>query len=264
MKKLLKAALSAAAALTAAVCLSMNAFAYESGSVGIDDQANLYTEEEEAMLEARQQEVADLTGWNIAVVTTDVGFGEDGYNAIEYAEDYYDETFGYSSSGLLYLIDIDYRHICISGQADYEYFNDARAQTMFKKCNEKYMDYDDVGNLMTFYEYVEETYKLGPYSNGKVYGKKMFSLPAALIVGIISAVIGVLVVRGRYKFHPQPSTNQYLDGNKVNFYRRQDMFVREFTTRTNISSNSSGGGSHGGHGSGGGHSHGGAGGGGRR
>lgn len=261
MKKLLKAALSAAAALAAAVCLSLNAFAYESGSVGIDDQANLYTEEEKAMLEARQQEVADLTGWNIAVVTTNVGFGEDGYNAIEYAEAYYDDTFGYSSSGLLYLIDIDYRHICISGEADYQYFNDKRVNAMIDDCNDKYMDFDDVGNLMTFYDYVEGNYKLGPFSNGKVYGGKIFSMSAALAVGIIAAGIGVLVVRSRYKFHPQPSTNQYLDGNTVNFYRRQDMFVREFTTRTNISSSSGG---HGGHGSSGGHSHGGGGRGGRR
>lgn len=261
MKKLMKFAAVLAAAFMAAVLLSLNVFAYESGSVGIDDQAHLYSAEDKAMLEERQREVAELTGWNIAVVTTDVGFGTDGYNAIEYAEKYYDDTFGYTSSGLLYLIDIDYRHICISGEADYQYFNDKRVKAMVKACNDKYMDYDDVGNLMTFYDYVEQNYKLGPFSNGKAYGVSVFSFPVAAIFGIIAAVIGVVSVRSKYKFHPKPSTNQYLDGRSVSFYRREDRFVREFTTRTNISSSSGGGG---GHGSSGGHSHGGGGAGGRR
>lgn len=261
MKKLMKTVLTLAAAVMAAVTVSVSAFAYESGSVGIDDQAHLYTDEQIAMLEERQREVAELTGWNIAVVTTDVGFGIDGYNAIEYAEKYYDDTFGYTSSGLLYLIDIDYRHICISGDADYYYFNDKRVNAMIDACNDKYMDYDDVGNLMTFYDYVEKNYQLGPFSNGKAYGVSIFSFPAAALCGIIAAVIGVVIVRSRYKFHPKPSTNQYLDGRSVNFYRREDRFVREFTTRTNISSSSGGGRSHG---SSGGHSHGGGGRGGRR
>lgn len=262
MRSIIKLAVTMTAVVLAVMLMSLNVLAYESGSVGIDDQAHLYTEEQIKMLEARQQEVAELTGWNIAVVTTDVGFGTDGYDAIEYAEKYYDDTFGYSSSGLLYLIDLDYRHICISGEADHQYFNGRRFNVMMDKCNDKYMDYDDVGNLMTFYEYIEGNYKLGPFSNGKVYGKKLFSFLPALICGGLAAVIGVVCVRSSYKFHPQPGTNQYLDGKKVNFYRREDRFIREFTTRTNVSS--SGGSRGGGHGTSGGHRHGGGGRGGRR
>lgn len=247
---------TAAAALAAVMCLAVNVCAY---SAGIDDQAGLFTAEQKAALEERQEELADYTGWNIAVVTTNVGFGTDGYNAIEYAESYYKDTFGsYSADGILYLIDIDYRHFAVGGVADTDYFNDKRIKKMFNACNERYMDYDDVGNVETFYDYVEKYYNEGHFSNFS------FSFGAAIIVGLIAMGIGIGAVVSRYKFHYQPTANNYLDGTKVNFYRRQDRFIREFTTRTKISSESSGGGSGGGHGSSGGHSMGGGGGGGRR
>lgn len=256
MKKTLLKILAAAVSSAAAVaCMTISAFAY---SAGIDDQAGLYTPEQIEELEARQQEVADHTGWNIAVVTTDVGFGTDGYNAIEYAEAYYDKTFGYSTSGILYLIDVDYRHFCISGEADYEYFDDKRVRDMSDTCEKYYYDYDDVGNLNAFYDKVEYYYDKGQFS------KFNFSFGAAVIAGLIAAAIGVGVVWSRYKFHYQPTANNYLDGSKINFYRRTDRFVREFTTKAKIESSSGGGGGGHSHGSSGGHSHGGGGHGGRR
>lgn len=260
-KTLLKILAAAVSSAAAAACMAISAAAY---SAGIDDQAGLYTSEQIEELEARQQEVADHTGWNIAVVTTDTGFGTDGYNAIEYAKAYYDKTFGHSSSGILYLIDLDYRHFCISGEADYKYFNDKRVRDMSDACEKYYFDYDDVGNLNEFYDKVEYYYDKGPFTNdGPMEGSGLrFSFSAAAIVGLIAAAIGVGVVWSRYKFHYQPTANNYLNGSRINFYRRTDRFVREFTTKTRIESNSGGGGGH--HGSSGGHSHGGGGHGGRR
>lgn len=253
-KTLLKILAAAVSSAAAAACMTISAFAY---SAGIDDQAGLYTSEQIAELEARQQEVAEHTGWNIAVVTTDVGFGTDGYNAIEYAEAYYDKTFGYSSSGILYLIDLDYRHFCISGEADYKYFDNKRVKDMSDTCEKYYFNHDDVGNLNAFYDKVEYYYDKGQFS------KFNFSFGAAAIVGLIAAAIGVGVVCSRYKFHYQPTANNYLDGSRINFYRRTDRFVREFTTKAKIESSSDGGGGSS-HGSSGGHSHGGGGHGGRR
>lgn len=259
MKKPIRALISVIFAFFAAAILGINCFAAESF---IDDRAGLYTAEQLEELEARQQEVSDYTGWNIVVVTTNVGFGTDGYDAIEYAENYYDSHFGYSSSGIMYLIDIDYRHFCIAGEADYQYFNDSRVGAMFKACNGKYMDCDDVGNLTTFYDYVIKYYDAGPISSESGLSRK-FSVQIAVIVGLAAAAIGVAVVISRYKFHYKPSANSYLDRGKINFYRRSDRFVRQFTTRARIDSDG-GGGRGGGHGSSGGHSHGGGGGGGRR
>ena len=88
MKKLFSVILSLAAIL---ICGAIPASAW---SAGINDMAKLYSPEEIARLEARQEEVAELTGWNIAVVTTEVGFGLDGVDACDFAEQFCYTTFG--------------------------------------------------------------------------------------------------------------------------------------------------------------------------
>ncbi len=266
-----------AAVLMACVCcicfLSASAAAYFKGSAGIDDKAGLYTTAEKTKLEKRQQEVYEHTGWNIAVVTTETGFTLD--EAIDYAEDYYDEKFGYSSSGILYLIDVEYRHICISGDTDYYYFNDTRVNEMLDICEAKYQDYDDVGNLEAFYDYVENCYDEGPFENSSddVYSSSvsggglkniLSNFKFYPLVGLIAAGIAIMIIVNSYKFHSKPTTTRYVDQNKTNFYNRQDIFVREYTTRTRISDNSGGSGRSGRHGSSGGSRHGGGSRGGRR
>lgn len=257
--------LFALAIICTGMCMSTSAAAV-SGQVIFDDGAGIYTDAQITELKAIQTELAQYTGWNIAVVTTDVGFGTDGYNAVEYAEQYYDDAFGYSSDGILYLIDLDYRHFCTAGSTDYDYFNDYRIEQMSDACEECYFDYDDMGNVKTFYNYVRKYYDAGPFAEAglEISNQQLVEIVfSGLICGLIAAAIGVAIVFGRYKFHSVPSTNNYLEGSSIYFYNRQDRFIREFTTRTRINSNSGGHGG-GGHGSSGGHSHGGGGHGGRR
>lgn len=274
MKKInFKGIFAVTAAVFTVICtLSLSVSAY---SAGIDDRAGLYTQSEIETLEARQEQVAELTGWNIAVVTTDIGLGEDGYRAMKYAEDYYDDTFGSDSSSVVYLIDIDYRHISMDGDV-LNYFNTSRFDTMFKACQSHYMDYDDVGNLETFYNYLvyyhdEGTVQYDSNIGAKGSGYKpsnsvkSFDLGVGVMVGLVPAAIAVIIIVSRYKYHHAAPPNCYLNGNSINMYRRQDRFVREYTTRTRIESSS--GSSSGGRGGGishGGSSHGGGGGGGRR
>lgn len=245
----------------------------------IDDKAGLYTKSDLAELEAKQQAVSDLTGWNIAVVTTDTGFGTDGARAMRYAENYYDEKFGSDSSSIVYLIDLDYRHFCMDGDL-LNYFNTKRLDKMITECEKEYFAYDDVGNLETFYYYLEYYYNQGTVAYDSNVGAKGSSfvpkdgivkeynitmLLAGMTTGVIAAAIGIAIVLSRYKFHHAPTANCYLNSNTINIYRRQDRFVREYTTRTRIDSDSGGssGGGGGGH-SFGGSSHGGGGSGGRR
>lgn len=234
----------------------------------IDDMAGLYTEKELAELRDKQQEVSDLTGWNIAVVTTKVGFGEDGANAMRFAEDYYDQTFGSGSSSVVYLIDLDYRHFAMDGTV-LDYFNSKRLDRMIDDCESEYFDYDDVGNLEKFYYHLEKNYNAGTVARDPDIGRKgddfvpsdgisvngydVTMLLGGMLTGGIAAAIAIAIVLSRYKLHHVPTANCYLNGNNINFYRREDRFVREYTTRTRIDSDSGGGG-----GGGGGHSHGGS------
>ena len=274
MNKLIRFFVCAATAAVVSVTAAISASAR---SAGIDDQAGLYSAEQLASLEERQEEVADYTGWNIAVVTTNTGFGENNLDdAIDYAENYYEDTFGsLNETGILYLIDLDWRHIVLCGDVDTVYFNNSRKNTMHDDCEARYKDYDDVGNLETFYNYLVMYYDAGPYTNDPDYDPNnsyyantveydnngSFHFGAAVICGGIAALIAVLAVTSSYKFHHKPSANSYLDKGKINFYRRSDRFVREFTTRTKIESSSGG---SGGRSSGGGHRTGGSSRGGRR
>lgn len=132
-------------------------------SAGIDDRVGLYSASEKKRLEEKQQAVAELTGWNIAVVTTNIGFGTDGSRAVEFAESYYDDQFGSDSSSIVYLIDLDYRYVCFDGDV-LKYFDTSRLDTMLDACESKYMSFDDVGNLEQFYYYLECYYTEGMVS----------------------------------------------------------------------------------------------------
>lgn len=255
-----------AAAIISISAVTFSASAY---SAGIDDRAGLYSQSQLERLEEKQREVSELTGWNIAVVTTDTGFGTDGARAMTYAEQYYDDTFGNDSSSVVYLIDLDYRHFAMDGDL-LNYFNTNRLDKLISECEKKYFDYDDVGNLETFYYYLEYYYNQGTVAYDSNVGAKgkdfvpsmgideefdFVILLTFMIAGAIVAAIASAIVVSRYKFHHAPMANCYLNGNSINMYTRRDVFVREYTSRTRISSDSSSGGSSRG---GGGHSHGGS------
>lgn len=254
MRKFITTAALILGALLGGLALPSEISAVSPSNMIMDDQAGLFSDSEREALIKRQSELAAETGWNIAVVTTDAGFGTDGYDAIEYAENYYDDSFGYSSSGLLYLIDLDYRHIVVAGEAE-SYFDDKRLDDILDRTEEHYFNYDDVNTVGAFYERVGHYYNRGKFIP--------LDLTTGLIGGLIAAAIGVIAVLSRYKFHRVTTAHIYLDRSRTNFYRRSDRFIREFTTRTKISSDT-GGSSGGGHSSSGGRRHGGGGRGGRR
>ncbi len=252
IKKLFAAAI---AAFSAAALSVVSASAW---SAGINDMAGLYSNDELEYLEELQKQASEKTGWNIAVVTTDVGMGLDGIAACDYAEQYCYDVFGDDPDSVVYLIDLDYRWISIGGDL-YNYFNSSRFNAMMDECEACYMDYRDVENLETFYFNLEYYYDMGTveydpsigalgddFEDAIEYydsdsGLDMGFVFGGFIAGIIGAAISVGIVLARYKNHLSPSANIYLNRSSVNMYNNSDYFVREFTTRTRIDSSSSGG-----------------------
>lgn len=110
---------------------------------------------------------------------------------------------------------------------------------------------DDPG--MFDYGYVES---LGEYvyfkdgetviSSGKPPALRFKALGIALICGIIIAVICYFIVKSHYKFKKSCNPNVYVSREETRFTRRDDHFIRQYTTRTKIESSSSGGRSGGG------------------
>lgn len=81
----------------------------------IFDEAGLLTEQEEQKLQAEAVKAAGKVSLDVVIVTIDDAGGKD---AKSFADDYFDEHhFGYEKedgSGILFLIDMDNREICIS------------------------------------------------------------------------------------------------------------------------------------------------------
>ena len=217
--------------------ISLNAFADTSASISFVDNANLYSTSEIEHLKKLQGDLTYETGWNIAVITTDKGFSRLS-EANNYCNNYYVNTFGNSTSGVVYVIDLDIRYIYAHNVAS-EYLTERRLNQILDKTEERYFDYDDVGNLETFYSEISYYYNLG-------LPQPIESLPLnrilfSLIIGVIAAAISICVILHAYKKHTPPTTKNYLNTNTFNMYLKKDNFVREYTTRTRINSNSSGG-----------------------
>ncbi len=91
---------------------SLIAFAYE--STRIDDAADLFSDSEETAIGEVLTEFALETSYSAVVLTTDYA---DGKSSQEYADDYFDNLIlseGWEEKGILFLIDMDNREVCIS------------------------------------------------------------------------------------------------------------------------------------------------------
>ena len=72
---------------------------------------------------------------------------------------------------------------------------------------------------------------------------------AAAAAAVITFIISILCIRRSYRFKKSGSTRSYLESGRVQITRHEDRFLREYQTRTRISSESSGGSGGGGGGS---------------
>ena len=89
----------------------------------VDDQAGLFSQEEEQELTDRIEELTADWNMDFVVVTTE---DAEGKTSEEYADDYYDYN-GYADDGALYLIDLDNGSVWISTAGKMiRYLTDAR------------------------------------------------------------------------------------------------------------------------------------------
>lgn len=94
---------------------SVNGFAYQNI---ITDDADLFSDYEEAEISAAIEDFSAEKEFSLAVVTTEF---TSGLSSMEYADDYYDyliDNEGFDENGLLFLIDMDNREVYISTSGD--------------------------------------------------------------------------------------------------------------------------------------------------
>lgn len=208
----------------------------------VDDQAGLFSQEEEQKLTDRIVELT--TDWNMdfVVVTTE---DAEGKTSEEYADDYYDYN-GYAEDGALYLIDLDNGSVWISTAGKMiRYLTDERidgvidagydnlkaknyADGILEMLNET-ENYLEDGIPSNQYNYDTETGKISRYRSITVY-EAMGAAVIALLCGGGSAA----TVLGSYRLKRKTYRYPYESQAKVHFTRRDDQFRHRSITQRRI------------------------------
>lgn len=254
----------------------------------IVDDADLLSDSEEALLEAKARDLADRYDMDVVILTID---SLNGRYVESYADDYYDSNgygIGPDGSGVLLMLAMDTREWAISTCGDGIYaLTDYGIQSLFSSIADDLSNNDYYSAFDTYLEELPRYFQAfqdgepidgyhggyngpGTYEPGSrdeiIYYDREPGLGDYLRVIFVSVLIGaavggiaILVMRGQMNTaKAQSGAASYLRDGSYNLTRRADMFLysRVNRTRRAESSHSAGGGS-GVHRSSGGRSHGG-------
>lgn len=197
-------------------------------------------------------------------------------DAMVFADDSYDEIFGENTDGIFYYLDISGGSpandwISTSGRAvliyedhlqsifsSLDYYLPSSGQTVYP---------DDIKRaIMAYIGHIESyahvkpsvfDYHYDPYKDTYAYykhgeycvtepGKKpliVYLKPFCMsaLAGFLVSLISYLISKSRYKFKGSTDPKVYVSNNLTRFTQNQNIFVRKFTNRSRISSDSSGG-----------------------
>lgn len=265
--------------------LGLTAFATEPDGPWVVDNAGLLSGEEEAELNRKIQTLRNELELEIVIVTT---YGTGSKSVQEYADDFYDTSgYGYGSNatGILLLVDMESREWYMSTCGDAIYiFTDYGlsllgdglvrwlSEGMYFEAFDLWLDslrpYVDAYNGGTPVDgYVQPDEYESPYGDEIYYyddhtGIGVQPFPIALIIGLVSAIVTILVMRSSMNTAKlQNSAANYLKDGTFHLRQRSDRFLYSRVTKTaRPKNNTSGGGGSSVHRSSGGVSHGGRGG----
>ena len=253
------------------------------------DYADVFTDSEELKLQEMCEETGKELGLDLVIVTSrDLGKGDSNSYVSdstvekyerEYADDFYDYG-GYSDSGVLYLLDLDYDGIYVSTAGlGMVYIDDYDVETLLDAIWEEYYDYYYYESAEAFVETVEdivkprmsdgdfedleEAWNKGNYSDYDdfkrdynddildAYAENFFTkFKSPLIsagVAAVIALIAVLIMCFKSSTKMTAGSRTYLKNGSFNVLQRYDRFTHTTTTshRVNTSSGGGGGGSRG-------------------
>lgn len=263
--------------------LTITVYASDSGLPKVVDNAGLLTGEEAAALADLANDLTDELEIDIIIVTT---WSLDGKNAMEYADDYYDQNgYGYGAdrSGILLLLAMETREWYMStcGEAIYiftDYGLDRLGERMLPYLSEGlyydafcvwvnelpgYVDAYRQGTPIDGYAAPDSYYPDGG-EEVVYYGTEFELSPVqsfliALLIGAVVALVVILIMRSKMNTAKyQSNAVDYLKDGSYHLHHRSDVYLYSRVTKTPKPKNNGGGSSV--HRSSGGMSHGGRGG----
>lgn len=221
----------------------------------IADWAELLTEEEEAELSDRLDEISERQQVDIVVVTVDSLEGE---SPSDYADDFYDYNdygFGEERDGILFLLSMEERdwYISTSGYG-ITAVTDAGREYMSEKFLPCLSDGEYAQAFQIFAEqcddYITQARAGTPYDTDNVPQEPFSPLGAliiALAVGFVTALIATGIMRlGLHSVHSQSSADDYVKRDSLRLTKDYELFLyrnvsRRERPKENTSSGSPGG-----------------------
>lgn len=205
--------------LIAVLAFYPSAFAYE--ETLIEDAANLFDDYQETEITSSLLNFSSETSFSAAVISTD---NAEGKTSQAYADDYYDNLVvseGWSDNGILFLIDMDNREVCISTMGEcislyadsIDYIIDCGYSELV---NGYYSDcillmieaaYDcsqniDSGYYEDYYNNDYEYYNEEIYYNNAVTNSSRINfgnIASCFVIALIIAAVSVFIVKSKYK-----------------------------------------------------------------
>lgn len=277
--------------LTVLLLLCCAPLSVSAAEIEIYDEAQKLTASERTECLAALQDAADHTNMNIGIVIGGKHRSEGAVEAL--AQTYYTEKFRKRTDGVLYYMDLSgsdpYDYICTSGMGQF-YITDGSMENRVEEIFDALDLYmypagsEDVpAAIQAFAEQVKYYYDCGvpegywlyddqdgcyyQVEDGEIVEKhtRPLSTEKAALFGVIGLGIGLVIaiivfisVKIRYRFKAALSPTHYVNKKNVVYHEQYDRFVRTYTTKTKIESDSGsssggGGSSSGGFGGGGHH-----------
>lgn len=222
--------------LAITLCFSITAFAaYER----IDDKAGLLSEEEEASVSAKLDEVSQKLGADVVVVTVnDLG----GKTEEEYADDYYDNKL-YADSGVLLLINAETGSGWISTKGEgIQAFTDYGIQQCADRIRPALQSKDYAGAFTEFadvaVEFFEEERSGSPVDEWipdpqpaqidepVTFGNILLTILIAFVIAFLISLIITAIMKSHMKsVIAEQNADQYVEGNRINITGSRDRFL---------------------------------------
>ncbi len=201
--------------------LSLSVFAHPDRLV---DDADLLTDEEEAVIRARLDDVSETYQVDVVIVTTDSTYGS---SPMEYADDFFDYNgygFGDSYDGVLLLISMEDRDWWISTTGlGIRALDDATIESIGERM------LDDLSS--GWYADAFETFisECDYYINGEINGFPFefgANLLIALAVGLVAAFIATSVMKGKLKsVRRQTAASDYVKANSLQLTQSSEIYL---------------------------------------
>lgn len=194
------------------------------------DDADLLTDSEEELLNAKLESISSKHKCEVAIVTVDSLNGEDPQ---DYADDFFDYNgygYGINDDGILLLISMEYSdwHITTHGYA-IKAFTDAGLDYLSGEFLPYLSDGDFNGAFTRYADLCDELLTMArngsPY-DGKVPMAFTTRILIALGVGIVIALIVTGIMRAQLKsVRFQPAAESYIKKNSFNVSVSRDLFL---------------------------------------